>query len=75
VLDAMPKTFNRANTYISGASWKVFQRLHPDRTFEEFWEFCCQYHSLHSYPLCFFMTMNDNSKVAPVEMEARETRR
>jgi hypothetical protein len=40
VLDVTPKTFNRANTYIRGSSWKAFQRRHPSETFEEFWELC-----------------------------------
>jgi hypothetical protein len=67
VLDVMPRTFSRADTYISGASWKVFQCQHPNITFKQFWEFCYQYRSLHIYPLHFFMTMNVNSKVALVE--------
>jgi hypothetical protein len=65
-LDVMPKTFNRANTCVSGASWNAFQRRYPEKTFEEFWEFCCRYQSLHSYPLHFSMTMNDRSKIALV---------
>jgi hypothetical protein len=35
-------------------------------------EICYQYHSLHSYPLRFFMTMNDTSKVALVEPKVCE---
>jgi hypothetical protein len=66
-LDVMPKTFNRANTCVNGASWKVFQHRYPKKTFEEFWEFCCQYLSLHNYTLRYFMTMNDNSKITLVE--------
>jgi hypothetical protein len=73
VLDVMPKTFNRANTCVSGASWKIFQCRYPTKTFEEFWEFCCQYYSLHSYPLHFLMTMNDTSKVACLELGACDT--
>jgi hypothetical protein len=72
VLDVTPKTFNRANTCVSGTSWKAFQHQYPRKTFEEFWEFCCQYQSLHSYPLCYFMTMNDNSKVALVNPKTCE---
>jgi hypothetical protein len=72
VLDVMPKTFNRANTCVSGASWNAFQRLYPEKTFEEFWEFCCCYQSLYSYPLCFFMTMNDSSKISLVDLKACE---
>jgi hypothetical protein len=72
VLDVVPKTFNRANTCLNGASWKIFQRRYPTKTIEVFWEFCCQYHSLHSYPLHFFMTMNDTSKIVALEPEARE---
>jgi hypothetical protein len=68
----MPRTFHRANTCVSGASWKVFQHRYPEKTFEEFWEFCCRYHSLHNYPLCFFMTMNDTSKVALIELTTYE---
>jgi hypothetical protein len=64
VLDVTPKTFNRANTCVSGASWKAFQRRYPRKTFKEFREFCCQYQSLHSYPLHYFMTMNDTRKIA-----------
>jgi hypothetical protein len=52
-LDVLPKTFNRANTYVSGASWNAFRCRQPKKTFEEFWEFCCQYQSLHSYPFAF----------------------
>jgi hypothetical protein len=33
VLDVPPRTFNRANTCVSGASWKVFQRRYPGKTF------------------------------------------
>jgi hypothetical protein len=73
VLDVLPKTFIRANTYVSRASWNAFQRRYPEKTFEEFWEFCCQYQSLHSYPLRFFMTMNDNCKIALVNPKACET--
>jgi hypothetical protein len=69
VLDAMPMTSNRANTFVSGASWKIFQRRYPEKTFEEF---CCQYQSLHSYPLHYFMTMNDNSKFTLVELSTCE---
>jgi hypothetical protein len=72
VLDVLPKTFNRANTCISRASWNAFLRRHPKKTFEEFWEFCCRYQSLHSYPLCFFMTRNDNSKIALLNRETHE---
>jgi hypothetical protein len=72
VLDVMPKTFSRANTYLSGASWQIFQRRYPDKTFEEFWEFCCQYHSLHSYPFRYFMTINDASNIALVELKTYE---
>jgi hypothetical protein len=68
----MPKTFNRANTCVSGASWNAFQRQYPEKTFEEFWEFCCRYQSIHSYPLRFFMTVNDNSKIVVVDSKARE---
>jgi hypothetical protein len=39
VLDVLPKTFNRANTCVSGASWNAFWRRQPKKTFEEFWEF------------------------------------
>jgi hypothetical protein len=53
VLDVMPKTFNRANTCDSGAYWNAIQRRYPEKTFEEFWEFCCHYQSLHSYPFTF----------------------
>jgi hypothetical protein len=72
VLDWTPKTFNRANTYVSGAFWKAFQRKYPKKTFKEFWEFCCQYRSLHSYPLHYFMIMNDSSKIALVNPKACE---
>jgi hypothetical protein len=72
VLDVMPKTFNRANTCVSGASWTAFQHRYPKKTFKEFWEFCCQYQSLHSYPFCYFMTMNDSSKIALVNPTACE---
>jgi hypothetical protein len=72
VLDVTPKTFNRANTCVSGASWKAFQRRYPKKTFKMFWEFCCQYQSLHNYSLCYFMTMNDNSKITLVNPKACE---
>jgi hypothetical protein len=68
----MSKTFNRANTYVSMAPWKAFQRRYPEKTFEDFWEFYCQYQSLHSYPLRYFMTMNDNSKIALVDRRTYE---
>jgi hypothetical protein len=71
-LDVLPKTFNRANTCVSEASWNAFRRRHPKKTFEEFWEFCCHYQSLHSYPLRFFMTRNDNSKIVLLNREAQE---
>jgi hypothetical protein len=67
VLDVTPKTFNRANTCASGASWKVFQHRFPTKTFDKFWEICGSYYSLHRYPLRYFMTMNGNSKVTLVE--------
>jgi hypothetical protein len=51
VLDVLPKTFNHANTCVSGASWNAFRRHYPEKAFEEFWEFCCRYQSLDSYPL------------------------
>jgi hypothetical protein len=73
VLDVLPKTFNRANTCVSGASWNSFRHHYPEKTFEEFWEFCCQYQSLHSYPLCFFMMMNDSCKIALVNPKACKT--
>jgi hypothetical protein len=73
ILDVTPKTFNHANTYVSGASWEAFQRRYPKKTFEEFWEFCCQYQPLHSYPLCYFMTMNDSSKIVVVNPQVSET--
>jgi hypothetical protein len=66
VLDVTPKTFNRANTCVCGVPWKAFQRRYPEKTFNEFWEFCCWYQSLHSHPLHYFMTMNDNSKIVLV---------
>jgi hypothetical protein len=72
VLDAMPKTFNRANTCVGGASWKAFQRRYPEKTFEEFWEFCCQYQSLHSYQLLFFITMHNSSKIALINPKTCE---
>jgi hypothetical protein len=72
VLDVTPKTFNRANTCVSEASWKAFQRRYPKKTFKMFWEFCCQYQSLHNYSLCYFMTMNDNSKITLVNPKACE---
>jgi hypothetical protein len=72
VLDVLPKTFNRTNTCVSGASWNAFRRRYPKKTFEEFWEFCCRYQSLHSYPLRFFMTRDDNSKIALVYRKTRE---
>jgi hypothetical protein len=72
VLDVLPKTFNRANTCVSGASWNAFRRRYPKKTFEEFWEFCCHYQSLHSYPLRFFMTRNDNSKIALLNQKSHE---
>jgi hypothetical protein len=72
VFDVTPKTFNRANTCVNGASSKAFQRWYPKKTFEEFWEFCCQYQSLHNYPLCYFMTMNDSSKISLVNPKACE---
>jgi hypothetical protein len=65
VLNVTSKTFNRA-TCVSGASWKAFQHQYPKKNFEDFWEFCCQYQSLHSYPLCYFMTANDNNNVVLV---------
>jgi predicted AAA+ superfamily ATPase len=73
VLDVTPKTFNHANTYVTRASWKAFQHRYPTKTFEEFWEFCCRYQSLHSYPLRYFMTMNDSSKIILVNLEVCET--
>jgi hypothetical protein len=73
VLDVTPKTFNRANTCVSGASWKAFQLRYPKKTFKEFWEFCCQYQSLHSYPLCYFMTMNNSIKIYLVNSKACES--
>jgi hypothetical protein len=72
VLDVTPKTFNRANTCVSGASWKAFQHRYPNKTFEEFWELCCQHQSLHSYPLRCFMTMNDNNRMTLVESRSYE---
>jgi hypothetical protein len=72
-LDATPKTFNRANTCVSGVSWKDFQCRYADKTFKEFWEFCCQYQSLHSYPLRYFMTMNDKSKINLMDPRTCET--
>jgi hypothetical protein len=72
LLDVTPKTFYRANTCVSGASWKVFQHRYPKKTFEEIWEFCCQYQSLHSYPLRYFMTMNDNRKITLVNPKTCE---
>jgi hypothetical protein len=72
VLDVIPKTFNRANTCISGASWKVFQCRFPAKIFDEFWEYCTSYYFLHSYPLRYFMTMNNDSKIALVEPRAIE---
>jgi hypothetical protein len=72
VLDMLPKTFNRVNTCVSRASWNAFRRRHPEKSFEEFWEFCCHYQSLHSYPLRFIMIRNDNSKVALLNREAHE---
>jgi hypothetical protein len=72
VLDVTPKTFNCANTCVSVASWKAFRHRYPEKTFEEFWDFCCQYQSLHSYPLHYFMTMNDNSKIVLVNPRACE---
>jgi hypothetical protein len=39
VLDVLPKTFIRANTYVSRASWNAFQRRYPEKTFEEFGSF------------------------------------
>jgi hypothetical protein len=68
-----PKTFNHANTYISGASWEAFQHRYPKKTFEEFWEFCYRYQSLHSYLLHYFMNMNDSSKIAVVNPQACKT--
>jgi hypothetical protein len=53
-------------------SWKAFQQQYPRKTFEEFWEFCCQYQLLHSYPLRYFVIMNDNSKVALVNLKTCE---
>jgi hypothetical protein len=44
----------------------------PQKNFEEFWEFCCRYQSLHSYPLRFFMTMNDSNKIARVDPKVCE---
>jgi hypothetical protein len=75
VLDVMPWTFSRANTCVCGASWKVFQCQYPKKTFKEFWDFCCQYHSLHNYPLHYFMTMNDTSKIALVEPKTHEAQK
>jgi hypothetical protein len=72
VLSVMPKTFNCANTCVSGASWDTFQRRYPEKTFEGFWEFCYHYQSIHSYPLRFFMTMNDSSKIVVLDSKARE---
>jgi hypothetical protein len=73
VLDVTPKTFNRANTCVSGASWKALNADTPQKLSEEFWEFCCQYQSLHSYPIRYFMTMNDGSKIILVNPEVCET--
>jgi hypothetical protein len=73
VLDVLPKTFNRANTCVSGASWNAFRHRYPEKTFKEFWGFCCQYQSLHSYPLRFFMMMNDSCKIALVNPKACKT--
>jgi hypothetical protein len=39
VLNVMPKTFNRANTCVSGASWKAFQYQYPKRILENFRNF------------------------------------
>jgi hypothetical protein len=53
----------------------VLERLSTsirEKTFEEFWEFCCHYQSIHSYPLRFFMTVNDNSKIVVVDSKARD---
>jgi hypothetical protein len=55
-----------------GRLGKAFQHRYPKKTFKEFWEFCCQYQSLHSYPLRYFMTMHVTSKIALVNPRACE---
>jgi hypothetical protein len=51
----------------AGRLGRLFNIDTPIKSFKEFWEFCCQFQSLHSYPLCYFRSMDDNSKITLVD--------
>jgi hypothetical protein len=54
VLDVTPKTFNRANTCISGASWKAFNADTPIRLLKSFGNFVV---NTNRYIVTLFITL------------------
>lgn len=64
VCDVVPKTFYQEGLCIIGYSWTVYHAKYPDKSFEDFWCFCCSYYPSRSYALCHLLDSSGGDRVS-----------
>ena len=46
----------------------MYKEANPNGSFQEFWTSCCQYFSLHSFPLGWFFFARDKFAIAKTDV-------